>query len=613
MLSSFQIRVCEQAEEAYRSPEFEGSLELGRQKPGEPGLFSVIPLENNRKRLIIARSDEATVSRRHVLIEPMAAGRVRLTNLREMNVRLPGNAEMGPGTSFEFSLPCEFPLAKRLIRIEPVDADDMALYSLAEPARLPGQDSANLIAVPNFNLVSDGTISAQAVIRWLYDALDVLQSAIHSADFYQKAAQAAIGMVGLDACRVLLRQRDNWEVQAAAAAGLHDDESAWRPSRRVLSRIQEERRTFWQVPGQSGGGETVGASLVGVRALVAAPIMDPRGQVIGALYGERRKGRGATAVPQVSEIDAKIMELLAWSIATGLARMEMEKVAVEAQVRFEQFFTPELSRQLAGRPELLDGRQEEVTCLICDIRGSSRITERLGPSRTIDWIRDVMSHVSDCVMDHGGVIVDFTGDGALAMWGAPEKQADHAERACRAALAMLATLPKLDERWSTETNERMAFGIGISSGPAQVGNIGSRRKFKYGPLGNTVNLASRVEGATKYLKSNVLITGSTKALLGQAWHTRRLARVRTMHIAEPVDLYELTGDSSQAWESLRESYEGALDAFEKKDLRAAARILGALQIDYPNDGPSLVLLARTVQYLADDGAAFEPVYTLPGK
>jgi adenylate cyclase len=224
-----------------------------------------------------------------------------------------------------------------------------------------------------------------------------------------------------------------------------------------------------------------------------------------------------------------------------------------------------------------------------------------------------MSHVSDCVIDHGGVIVDFTGDGALAMWGAPEKQPDHAERACRAALAMLATLPKLDERWTTETQERMGFGIGISSGPAQVGNIGARRKFKYGPLGNTVNLASRVEGATKYLKSNVLITGSTKALLGPAWHTRRLACVRTLNIAEPVDLYELTGDSSQAWETLRETYERALDAFDKKDLRAAARLLGALQIDYPNDGPSLVLLARTVQYLADDRAAFDPVYTLPGK
>jgi hypothetical protein len=86
-----------------------------------------------------------------------------------------------------------------------------------------------------------------------------------------------------------------------------------------------------------------------------------------------------------------------------------------------------------------------------------------------------------------------------------------------------------------------------------------------------------------------------------------------MHIAEPVDLYELTGDSSPAWESLRETYERALYAFEKRDLRTAARLLGALQIDYPNDGPSLVLLARTVQYLADDGAAFEPVYTLPGK
>ena len=103
------------------------------------------------------------------------------------------------------------------------------------------------------------------------------------------------------------------------------------------------------------------------------------------------------------------------------------------------------------------------------------------------------------------------------------------------------------------------LGIGINTGPAQVGNTGSSRKFKYGPLGNTVNLASRVEGATKHLKVPVLITGSTRAELGDAFATRRLCQVRVVGIHGAVELYELHGETaSPEWLADRDAYEKAL-------------------------------------------------------
>jgi class 3 adenylate cyclase len=98
----------------------------------------------------------------------------------------------------------------------------------------------------------------------------------------------------------------------------------------------------------------------------------------------------------------------------------------------------------------------------------------------------------------------------MAMWGAPKDQPDHAERAARAALAMLAAVPELNARWQAELGEPLDLGIGLNSGPAQVGNTGSRYKFKYGPLGNTVNLASRVQGLTKYVKCRLLVTAATR-------------------------------------------------------------------------------------------------------
>jgi adenylate cyclase len=187
------------------------------------------------------------------------------------------------------------------------------------------------------------------------------------------------------------------------------------------------------------------------------------------------------------------------------------------------------------------------------------------------------------------------------MWGAPEEQPDHARRAVRAALAMLDHLPSLNRRWQATLGEPMNFGIGINSGRAHVGNIGSPRKFKYGPLGDTVNLASRVQGATKHLKTRLLITKHTHALLDDALRarTRRLCTVRVVNIPTPVDLYELAAPDQQPWPDWKEKYEQALEEFERMNFRQAARVVQPLITEQVNDPPSIALLSRAVQGLAN--------------
>src|SRR5439155_2452425 len=129
---------------------------------------------------------------------------------------------------------------------------------------------------------------------------------------------------------------------------------------------------------------------------------------------------------------------------------------------------------------------------------------------------------------------------------APVDQPDHAALACRAALAMLAELPAINSTWQETLGITVGVGVGVNTGPAMVGNTGSSYKFKYGPLGHAVNLASRVEGATKQLKVPILLTGSTRALLGDDFALRRLCKVRVVGIHEPVDLYELCGTACAA-------------------------------------------------------------------
>src|SRR5439155_15864053 len=107
--------------------------------------------------------------------------------------------------------------------------------------------------------------------------------------------------------------------------------------------------------------------------------LNREGDVIGALYGDRRVIRSALQA-KTSKVDAMLVELLASGVAAGLARLEQEQKAITAKVQFEQFFTPELAHMLAAKPEMLEGQDAEISVLFCDIRGFSRISERLGPA-----------------------------------------------------------------------------------------------------------------------------------------------------------------------------------------------------------------------------------------
>lgn len=288
------------------------------------------------------------------------------------------------------------------------------------------------------------------------------------------------------------------------------------------------------------------------------------------------------------------------------------------EAEFKQFFPPQLARQFARHPNLRDmeGKFAEVTLLFCDIRGFSSITERLGPGDTVRWLRAVMGDLSGIVIDNGGVLVDYAGDELMAMWGAPAEIPDHAERACLTAVEMLRRLPQLNDIWFDIIGARTNFGIGINSGRALVGNIGTDRKFKYGPLGNAVNLASRVQGVNKRLQTNLLITGATKDALSESAFPgciRHVCKVKVINIDEPVHLYEIAVDPRPGWDQLREKYEEALTCFEGGQIREATALLGNVLSMHPTDGPTFQLLNRIADAKTSPGRTVDAVWTLLGK
>lgn len=293
----------------------------------------------------------------------------------------------------------------------------------------------------------------------------------------------------------------------------------------------------------------------------------------------------------------------------------LEKKRLREKV-FEQHFTPELARELARNPDpmKMQARQAEVSVMFCDIRGFSSVSERLGPSQTIAWLSGVMGDFSSIVIDHGGVLVDYTGDELLALWGAPNEQPNHAELACRTALEIMRSLPELNEKWRPIVGAETEVGIGINSGEALVGNVGTHRKFKYGPLGTAVNLASRVQGATKFLKTSMLLTGDTAERIKGIFPTRRLCQVRVQNIKASVHLHEMEVPGVFCnWQEMAARYEQALAAFESRDLKTAGRLLQAFLESAPDDGPGLRLKTRINEATLADGDDFDTIWTLPGK
>ncbi|HEV3137655.1 MAG TPA: adenylate/guanylate cyclase domain-containing protein [Pirellulales bacterium] len=597
-------------------------VELGRLRGDESKdqLFAKQPVGNGF-RVAIVEPSEASVSRQHVLLQRISGNRIRITNITTTNFVRVGDDNIVAGESRELTVPAKFVVGTAEIRV----GEEPELQSLAGTDTIPGeaiQLSEKPLAAALLKLPDE---QAEPVIEWLDSIVRVLQSAASSSDFYEHATQALVKLVGLDSGRVLMRKGNHWEQKSQEITPFASDEDCdAAPSNHILGSLLREKRTVWSDPENSAFD--MEQSLVGVQAVVAAPIFDRHGEVIGALYGDRHfrtRSSAQTGMPQISRAEAMLVKILAASVAAGLARVEQEQAAtdqeqaaVAARALFGQFFTPELSDKLASDPHMLSGRDTEVTLLFCDIRDFSGISQRLDPSVTMDWIGDVIGVLSDCVINHQGVLVDYVGDELLAMWGAPSEQADQALLACRAALAMQNALPTLNERWQSRMGKPFRIGVGINTGTARVGNIGSHRKMKYGPLGNTVNMASRVQGMTKYLKSEILITAATRARLNSEFMTRRLCQVRVVNIATPVELYELQPQAEGTWKTLQQHYEEALEEFEKQNFRNAAGVLSRLISQFPEDGPSLILLSRAVALLiagAEYNPSWDPTWVPPGK
>jgi adenylate cyclase len=218
---------------------------------------------------------------------------------------------------------------------------------------------------------------------------------------------------------------------------------------------------------------------------------------------------------------------------------------------FDRYLSPELVKRITDDPSRLElgGEVREMTVLFCDIRGFSHISERMGPQEIIRFLIAFLTPMTDILLARSATIDKYIGDAILAFWNAPLDDPDQHENAARAALEMLDGLERLNETMPARTDVswpgRVEIGIGLNAGPCCVGNMGSDRRLSYSLIGDTVNLASRIEGLTKGYGIRILM-GEELARELPGFATLEVDRVRVVGRDRPATVYALLGDEALA-------------------------------------------------------------------
>ena len=407
------------------------------------------------------------------------------------------------------------------------------------PRKLVPLKQTNLDELLQANSGTHSGPSAATVTKWLTEVGQLHRAAAGSAEFYADAARFAVETVGLDAAWVLRPCPElaeaAWQIVGSylpnPERGLCFDETA-------LEKIAGQSQTWYQ-PADSCDSQG------DVQAIVVAPVLDARDELVAAICGARNT-HGSNRRRGVRPLEARLVQLLAESVSVGISRMQRETEAARTRVLLEQAFSPTVAETIQQHPEILAGQQREVTLMFADLRGYTALAETMAPADCYDLLGDVMEALTQVVVKQRGIVVDYYGDGLLALWNAPLDQPNHADLACDAALEMFEALPPIAKKWQDSLNATLELGVGIHTGPAYVGNAGTRSRIKYGPRGNTVNVASRVQAASKQLQLPLVITSATQAKLSGKFFTRHVCTAKLPGLERPEELFTVYPDSETA-------------------------------------------------------------------
>jgi adenylate cyclase len=289
-----------------------------------------------------------------------------------------------------------------------------------------------------------------------------------------------------------------------------------------------------------GAAALVGALLVGgmIAGGIAAPLQTlvvAMGRVLSGDFGQR------LALRREDEIG-----FLARSFNEMVAGLEERERIKET---FGRFVSRDVAAAVLSGQVPLGGERREVTILFQDVRGFTTIAERTEPPALVRIVNRLFTEMVAAVEAQGGIIRVFTGDGVMALFGAPVVHDDDPARAVRAGLDMLARLPALNTQLQAEGLPPLRIGVGIHTGDVVVGRMGPDQRSEYNVVGDAANLASRIEGLTKEMHSSILVSAVTASRLGPEFQLGRRAVLPVKGKERPVEVVEVLGCTAAVLEA----------------------------------------------------------------
>jgi adenylate cyclase len=285
---------------------------------------------------------------------------------------------------------------------------------------------------------------------------------------------------------------------------------------------------------------------------------------------------------------------------------------------FQHYVAPAIVERMLDDPSKLKlgGEEYEVSVLFSDLEGFTSLSEHLTPAELSSHLGEYFTEMLDVLLPHGGTLDKLIGDAIMMYFGCPVPDARHAAQACRGALAMQQRMVAVNDKWRAESLPQLRTRIGINTGRAVAGNMGTKAIFNYSLLGDCVNLASRLEGVNKEYGTRTIIGEDTWKVVRDEFDTRELDWIRVKGRSRPVAIYELVAEAGGIDGRLRETFarfaEGLRLYRAQRWADATVAFERALRIN-PEDGPSRLFAERCAYYGAHAPDAWDGVHVMHAK
>ena len=308
------------------------------------------------------------------------------------------------------------------------------------------------------------------------------------------------------------------------------------------------------------------------------------------------------------ELKSPIVEVDSLSRSLGAMRTSLRA--------FQIYMPAELVRELILRGEdaALGGQERELSILFADIAEFTSISEELRPEELMLQLSEYLGLLAEIIRTHSGTVDKYLGDGVMAFWGAPVLSEHHASDACRAALECRNRIQELNEAWQAQGKKPFWSRIGIHTGNTLVGNVGSANRMNYTVVGDSVNLASRLEGINKIYQTNIIVSSETQEEAGSQFLFRPLDTVRVKGKKKGVKIFELLDSKEQASEKQKQfctEFSRGVWAYSVRRFDQAYEAFKQLSETFPDDVPTQIYLRRSRRFsIVPPGVEWEPIIDL---